>query len=80
MLIFCKMLGSQFGQTIVDKTDLQGLYSFKVDLGGAGFPESQHDPISAVMAALPEAGLKLERTKGMVEMLVIEQAERPARN
>jgi uncharacterized protein (TIGR03435 family) len=45
MPIFCKMLGSQFGQTIVDKTDLQGLYSFKVDLGGVGFPESQHDPI-----------------------------------
>ena len=29
MPIFCKMLGSQFGQTIVDKTDLQGLYSLR---------------------------------------------------
>jgi len=80
MPVFCKTLGSLFGQTIVDKTDLQGLYSFKLDLGGAGYPESQHDPLSAVMAALPETGLKLERAKSTVEMLVIEQAERPSGN
>jgi len=80
MPVFSKVLGSNFGETIVDKTNLDGVYSFQLDLARAGFrPGSTMDAIGAVMAALPDQlGLKLDRTKGATEMLVIEHVERPS--
>jgi uncharacterized protein (TIGR03435 family) len=87
MPMFVKMLNSLLNDTVVDQTGLDGVYDFKLDLGSAGFaptpgsPTNQMDGINAVMAALQnQLGLKLERTKSTVEILVIEHVEKPSAN
>jgi uncharacterized protein (TIGR03435 family) len=87
MPTFVKMLSSLLTDTVVDQTGLDGVYDFKLDLGSAGFAptpgstSNQMDGINAVISALQEQlGLKLERTKSAVEILVIEHVERPSAN
>jgi uncharacterized protein (TIGR03435 family) len=87
MPLFVTALGSLLSDTVVDQTGLDGVYDFKLDLGHAGFSPTpgsatnQMDGVTAVMAALPDQlGLKLERTKSTVEILVIERVERPSAN
>jgi uncharacterized protein (TIGR03435 family) len=88
---------SALTQTImVDKTDLKGSFSYKLDWtpylpqpqapGGANqaMPAVPFDPSSfvpAISTALQEQlGLKLEPGKGPVEILVIDHVERPSGN
>lgn len=85
--MLAKMLSSLLSDTVVDQTGLDGVYDFKLDLGSAGFapspgsPSNQMDGINAVMAGVQnQLGLKLERTKSTVEILVIEHVERPSAN
>ena len=87
MPLFCKVLGSLLRQTVVDKNGLDGVFDFKLDLGRAGFAPtpgasgSEMDGIAALMAGLQDQlGLKLERTKSGVEILVIEHVEKPTEN
>jgi uncharacterized protein (TIGR03435 family) len=87
MPLFAKMLSSMLRDTVIDKTGLDGVYDFKLDLGLAGFtptpssPSNEMDGINAVMSGLQDQlGLKLERTKSAVEVLVIEHVEKPTAN
>jgi uncharacterized protein (TIGR03435 family) len=87
MPLFVTALGSLLSDTVVDKTALDGVYDFKLDLGSAGFSpapgsaSNQMDGTNAVMAALPDQlGLKLERSKTSIEILVIEHVEKPTAN
>jgi uncharacterized protein (TIGR03435 family) len=87
MPLLVTALGSLLGDTVVDKTALDGVYDFKLDLGSAGFSpapgsaSNQMDGTNAVMAALPDQlGLKLERSKTSIEILVIEHVEKPTAN
>jgi uncharacterized protein (TIGR03435 family) len=87
MSMFAKALGSMSHATVVDKTGLDGVFDFKLDLRSAGFtptpgsPSNEMDGMNAVMAGLQDQlGLKLERTKTTVEMLVIEHVEKPSAN
>ena len=84
---FVVALGSLLSDTVVDQTGLDGVYDFTLDLGRAGFvptPGSsgnQMDGVNAVISGLQDQlGLKLERTKAPVEVLVIEHVEKPAAN
>jgi uncharacterized protein (TIGR03435 family) len=84
---FVVALGSLLSDTVVDQTGLDGVYDFTLDLGRAGFtpaagsPGNQMDGVNAVIAGLQDQlGLKLERTKTPVELLVIEHVEKPAAN
>jgi uncharacterized protein (TIGR03435 family) len=73
-------LSDVLGRTVVDKTGLTGKYD--IDLRWA--PDDQQgsaDAGSALVSALEEQlGLKLESTKGQVEIFVIDHVERPAKN
>jgi len=87
MPMFCKMLSSLFHLTVVDKTGLDGVFDLKLDLGKAGFaptpgqPASEIDGLNAVMSGLQDQlGLKLERSKSMVEILTIDHIEKPSAN
>jgi len=80
-------LGSLLGDTVVDQTALDGVYDFTLDLGRAGFaptpgsPGNEMDGTNALIAGVQDQlGLKLERGKAPVEMLVIEHIERPEEN
>jgi len=84
---FATMLGAWLLEAVTDQTGLRGVFDFKLDLGAAGFaPTSgsalnEVDRMNALMAALQgQLGLKLERTRSTVEMVIIEHVERPSEN
>jgi len=73
---------------VVDKTELTGRYDFDLEfmpdetqfggMVGSGSPDSgKPDLFAAIQRQL---GLKLEATKGPVDALVIDKAERPSEN
>jgi uncharacterized protein (TIGR03435 family) len=87
MPLFVKVLSSLFRNTVIDKTVLDGVYSFTLDLGKAGFvptpgsPTNEMDGMNAVMSGLQDQlGLKLERTKTSTEIIVIDHIEKPSGN
>jgi uncharacterized protein (TIGR03435 family) len=66
---------------VVDQTGLKGKYDFK--LVWTANPEATTDPSAApgFLTALQEqAGLKVEPSKGEVDVMVIEHAEQPSAN
>ena len=90
------ILSRNLGRTVVDKTGLTGNYDFTLeyapDEGGPppaprppdGSPAtgaSAPDPGASIFTALQEQmGLKLESTKGPVDVVVIDHIEKPAEN
>jgi uncharacterized protein (TIGR03435 family) len=90
---FINALANQLGRPVIDGTGLTGAYdlalSFMPDSGGRGSPPGlplpgapNLPPIDPNAPALPTAlqeqlGLKLESTKGPVEMIVIDSIEPP---
>jgi bla regulator protein blaR1 len=93
MSTFVNTLGNQLGRPVLDETGLTGAYdltvSYMPDSGGRGLPPGvpppgapDVPPIDPNAPALPTAlqeqlGLKLESTKGPVEMIVIDSIEPP---
>ena len=69
---------------VIDRTELTGLFDFVVDwpaLAGMSGPEvwlAMRDQLSSRLQE--RAGLKLEPARTLVEVLVIERAERPTEN
>ena len=90
---FIAMLSQQLGRTVIDKTDLKGLYDFKLqwtpEMGQGqllpGGPEPPPPPADAsgpsIFTAIQEQlGLRLESTKGPVEVVVIDSIQKPSDN
>jgi bla regulator protein blaR1 len=87
-------LGQVLGRSVTDKTELAGNYDFKLEWtpdensagmmrgpGGDGPAPSPDTAGTSIFTALQEQlGLKLESTKGPVEILVIERAEKSSEN
>ena len=70
---------------IVDKTGLAGVWNVKMTrfIGGAvsAAPDAANDDRPTMVVALREMlGLKLERSRGPVDVIVIDRAERPTEN
>jgi uncharacterized protein (TIGR03435 family) len=92
MAMLVKLLTFQLGQTVEDQTDLKGNYDFKLSWmpdelqqGRPGGPDSAANPVdpsgASIFTAIQEQlGLKLEASKSLVEVLVIDHAERPTEN
>jgi uncharacterized protein (TIGR03435 family) len=87
---FASTLANQLARPVIDETGLTGLYDFALtympDTGGRGGlpPAGAPDlpPIDPNAPVLPTAlqeqlGLKLESTKGPIEMIVIDSIEPP---
>jgi uncharacterized protein (TIGR03435 family) len=78
--VFAEHLASQVGRPVVDKTDLDGRY----DITLKWTPEDRTDlsePTVSLFTALEEQlGLKLEATKGPIQILVIDHLEKPSDN
>jgi uncharacterized protein (TIGR03435 family) len=75
------------GREVVDRTGLTGEFDFDLQFSPppttgsvhAGIPVAPLDEAASVFTALQEQiGLKLESTRGPVELMVIDSAERPA--
>jgi uncharacterized protein (TIGR03435 family) len=79
-------LWPQLGRVVVDRTGLQGSFDLDLDFApeapaaastGASDASPQSDAPSIFTAVQEQLGLKLESTKGPVEVLVIDRVERP---
>jgi uncharacterized protein (TIGR03435 family) len=91
-----KYLSQQLSRTVIDETGLSGHYDVKLEWKperGEGGPEALGLPPAFDTASPPastgrsiftaiqeQLGLKLESTKGPVEMVVIDHAEKPSAN
>jgi uncharacterized protein (TIGR03435 family) len=62
---------------VIDRTGIEGEFDFKVDYAIDDNPESGVPLAAAIQEQL---GLKLESTKGPVDTLVIDRAEKPSAN
>jgi uncharacterized protein (TIGR03435 family) len=91
MADFVSTLAAYVGSTIVDRTGLTGKYDFTLNwavgeqagplLPGADGSLPQHNSGPTIFEALQQQlGLKLESTKGLVDVLVIDHIERPSEN
>jgi uncharacterized protein (TIGR03435 family) len=69
------------GRPVVDKTGLTGFYGFSLDFAWTPAETLSEDSRPDIFAALQEQlGLKLESSKGPVEVLIIDHAEKPSEN
>ncbi len=76
-------LSNELGTLVVDKTGLAGHYDFSMEYDSASAPRSTGGPLSgcSMADALESFGLKLEKKKGPVDVLVIDHADRqPSEN
>jgi uncharacterized protein (TIGR03435 family) len=79
------MLSTQAGRLVIDKTDLKGLFDFRLDFSPSSLdvnaPQSQQQTRPSLFAALQEQlGLKLEAAKGEGDVFVIDHVEKPSEN
>ena len=74
-----RALGQVLDHSVIDQTGLEGNYDFELKWKPEQAPPE--DPGPSVFTALQEQlGLKLESTKGQVEMLIVDRIEKPADN
>jgi uncharacterized protein (TIGR03435 family) len=90
------VLSRTLGRTIIDRTGLTGNYDFTLEYApeeggpqqpgagaaaGGALPASPSDSAPSIFTALQEQlGLKLESTKGPVDVIVIDHIEKPSEN
>lgn len=86
MAALANALRTYVGREVVDRTGLSGEYDFDLQFApppttgqtDTGIPVAPLDDAASVFTALQEQlGLKLESTRGPVELMVIDSAERP---
>lgn len=92
---FIQVLAASLGRPVLDKTGLSGEFDFEMSFSPDSVPDRgwpgnrpnaadqpPGDPTkpSLFVALEEQLGLKLESTKGPVEMLVIDHVERPSEN
>ena len=79
-----RMLKSQFGRPVIDKTELTGKYDFVLKYRGRwdrDRPADDPDPTPPMDRALQEElGLKVEAARGTSRVLVIDHVEKPSQN
>jgi uncharacterized protein (TIGR03435 family) len=87
------VLSRTLGRTVIDKTGLSGTYDFSLTFApedggsqqpgaaGGALPASPSDSAPSIFTAMQEQlGLKLESTKGPVDVIVIDHIEKPSEN
>lgn len=78
-----KQLASAVGRPVVDRTGLTGSYDFQLSWSSDDVSTAlsgRERPPSIFTALQEQLGLKLESTRGPVELLVIDHAEKPTPN
>jgi len=89
MARFCDSLGHQVDRIVIDRTGLKGDYDFKVEWSpenhegstlGALEEKVGLTGVNIFEALQDQLGLKLESTKGPVDVIVIDSADRPSAN
>ncbi len=77
MPVLAARLSWYLKRPVLDKTEITGQFDFRFDyVSGDEHP----DVISTILASVQGIGLKLEASKGPVETVVIDHAEKPSGN
>ncbi len=76
--ILASNLGNQLGRFVLDKTGLPGVYDWVLEWSPD--PAAEATLPSLFTALREQLGLRLEGQKGPMQMLVIDNAERPSEN
>jgi uncharacterized protein (TIGR03435 family) len=84
------VLENQVQRKVVDRTGLTGAYDFtltwtpdqpgNVEAGGVALPAGDESAPSIFTAVQEQLGLKLEASKGPVDVIVVDQIEKPEAN
>src|SRR5215469_804831 len=82
---FAVFLSSTMERPVLDATGVPGVFDFKLEWstqdGAAKAPDANEVAGPSIFTALQEQlGLKLESTKGLVEIIVVDHAEKPTEN
>jgi uncharacterized protein (TIGR03435 family) len=82
LLGLINILSSLLGSPVLDETGLRGSYNFSLEFTDPRDPRpKQADSPPDLFAAIQEQlGLRLQATKGPVEVVIIDQMERPSAN
>lgn len=79
-----RMLTSQFGRRVIDKTGLTGKYDFVLKYKGRWDRDRNADDLDPMppmdRALQEELGLKVETARGPVKLLVIDHIDKPSEN
>jgi uncharacterized protein (TIGR03435 family) len=79
-----RVLQTQAGRPIVDKTDLKGLYDIDLQFNRSPASEleaeSSEESGPSLFAAVKRLGLKLESAKALLEVVVIDSIQKPTEN
>ena len=78
--VFAESLSSEVSRPVIDKTGLTGTYDFKLSFVPDELQGSADDRPSIFTALEQQLGLKLESTKGSVDVLVVDHVEHPSEN
>jgi len=72
-----RRLSRYLGRPVLDRTGLSGSFDFRTEYRS----DDEHpDLITMILASVQDLGLKLEASKGPIDTIVIEHAERPSAN
>jgi uncharacterized protein (TIGR03435 family) len=78
--ILTRMLTDLLMEPVLNRTGLTGIFDIKLDFAPLQGPADDAPAASLFTAIQEQLGLKLEATKGPVEVLVIDSAEKPDAN
>jgi len=70
-------LSRYLGRPVLDRTGLMGSFDFRTEYHS---DELRPDVVTMILASVQDLGLKLESSKGPIETIVIEHAEKPTAN
>ena len=86
-------LQTELGRPVTDKTEVNALFDFAIELGPRGFASAAlqvatsaephttaPNPVASLFTAIQEIGLSLEPARVSMEVLVIESVQKPAEN
>ena len=78
MATLARVLRARLGRVVYDRTGIAGFFDFQVNFAP---DDSVNADAPSIFTALQEQlGLKLERQKGPVEVIIIDHAEKPRDN
>jgi uncharacterized protein (TIGR03435 family) len=77
MPILASRLSRYLERPVLDQTGITGFFDFKFDYAS---DEPHPDVVSAILASAQAIGLKLESSRGTVETIMIDHAEKPSLN
>jgi uncharacterized protein (TIGR03435 family) len=78
MQMLATYVGNRLGAIVLDKTELNDAYDFTLEWAPGQTPETTAP--SLITALREQLGLRLESQKSTVEVLVIDNLERPSEN